>query len=411
MQKTKKQILGCLGLGIVAAITAVAVALPTPDANATNSGDVKIEVEVHSETPNLFVQSPSDGDEFTNSQISISNIYSKVAIVDYKLAYIDTGGNQTDYNLPSYTAATTGTADGVHNWTLDLNNYGGQYGRYILTTTSGAAFDSVSFTYKSVNVAPGGTTIDPDTGNPIITVNYSDDVCSIKFQAYDKATGAALFNPEYVYTIPTPRPTPNQANVELPFAEHNAQAGNYRVVVKAFGCGNNQDNQIGDDDDTDIDNYQPKDDDDVTKNEDGDPVVKVDYDFPVEVCTIKFQAFNKATNAAVFHPEFSYKVEPPSKRGVLKVTLPFAENNAESGDYRIVATFYDCSNGQLGTKDYNFDGYVKPLVPGVPNTGGGFFAGLNFSRKDYLVTGLIVFMLALIIAVRLMAKNRKNERR
>lgn len=410
MQKTKKQILGAFGLGLVAAMTAVAFALPTPDASAVSSGDVVLKVVVNSAVPTVVVQTPSDGEEFTTSQIPISSAYSKAATVHYTLTYIDANGVRTDYTLPDYIAATSGTADGVHSWTLDLNNYGGQYGQYILSSTVGAVSDYVSFTYKSVNIDPG-VTIDPATGNPIIRVSYSDDVCSLKIQAYNKVTNAALFNPEYVYTIPTPRPANNTSEITLPFAQYNADAGNYRVVVKAFGCGNNQNDQVGNEDEGDINNYQPKDNDNVTTDPVGDPIVKLDYNYPVEVCMVKFQAYNKATNAALFHPEYKYNITPPSKSGTVYVTLPFAEYGAESGDYRIVATYYDCNNNQLGLVNYRFDGYVKPLVPGVPDTGGGIFAGLNFSRGDYLATGLIIFMLALVIAIRIMAKNRKSDRR
>lgn len=407
MQRKTKQILGCVGLGIVTAITAVAIALPANHASAVGGGDVKLNVEVHNLASSVVIQSPLDGAEFTTNNIPITNLYSKTAVIHYQLAYIDSLGNRTDYNLPDYIASTSGTADGTHSWVLDLNNYGGQYGQYILTATAGAVSDYVSFLYKSVGF--GGSTTDPDTGNPVISVNYTDDVCSLKFQATHKVTGATLFNPEYTYTIPTPRPVPNHVEVELPFDFHNASAGDYSITVKGYGCGNNQNDQIGDEDDGDT-NYQPTD--DITKTPEGDPIVKVRFDFPVEVCVIKFQATHKTTGAALFHPEFEHLLNPPMKSGVIKVHLPFAQYGAQSGDYNIVASFYDCSGNKLGNDvDYDFNGYVSPVAPGVPDTGGGIFAGLNFSRKDYLITGIVVFMLALIIAVRMMAKNRKSGRR
>ena len=413
MHKTKKQILGVLGLGLVTAMTAVAVALPAPSANAVNSGDVELKVVVHTEAPSVAIQTPSDGAEYATAQIPISNIYSKAAVVHYQLTYIAPNGTRTDYTLPDYIAATTGTADGTHNWTLDLGNYGGQYGDYILTATVGAVSDYVSFTYNSSKIDDNPTT-DPVTGDPVVTVSYGDDVCSLKFQAYHKTTGVALFNPEYTYTIPTPRPATNTVSVMLPFNQYNAEAGSYRVVVQTYGCGNQQDDPIGNEDEIDIDDFQPQDDDDATPSENGDPIVPVKYNFSVEVCSVKFQAFHKTTNAALFHPEYEHKIDPASMSGTFQVTLPFAENGAEAGSYTITATFYDCAGNSItgGDQSWDFDGYTKPFVPGVPDTGGGLFAGLNFSRGDYLATGLVIFMIALIIAIRVMAsKNRKSNRR
>lgn len=410
MKRTTKQILGYVGLGLVTAITAIAVALPVANANAFGS-EINLKVVVHTQTPSTVIQSPTDGSEFTNSSIQISNIYSQASTIRYTLTHIDNNGTRTDYNLPDYIASTSGTADGTHNWTLNLNNYGGQYGQYILSSTVGAVTDYISFSYNTINSNPSGTTTDPTTKDPIITVNYNDDVCSLKIQAYNKLTGAALFNPEFVYTIPTPRPASNTSKVTLPFSQYNANAGDYSVVISAYGCGNNQNNQVGDNTQTDVNNYQPSTN-PVTTNPSGDPTVAVKYNSPVEICIIRFQAYNKATNAALFHPEYEHVVDPPSMSGAINVNLPFAQYNADSGDYRIVATLYSCVNNQpSGTFNYDFNGYVKPTTPGVPDTGGGFFAGLNFSRKDYLITGLVVFALALIIAARVMAKSRKNNHR
>ena len=412
MQRTKKQILGALGLGLVTAMTAVAVALPAPSASAAIIGgpNIDLKVVVHTQTPSTVIQYPSDGSEYATNLIPISNIYSKATTVHYQLTHVDSNGVRTDYTLPDYVAATTGTADGTHDWTLDLGNYGGgAYGQYILTSTVGAVSDYVSFIRNSIVVSPT-TTTNPSTGDPVVTVDYDDNVCSLKFQAYHNATGTSLFNPEYSYAIPTPRPTPSTAQVTLPFGQYNANAGDYRVVVTAYGCGSNQNSTVGDPDDTVIGNYRPQDDITIDPNS-GDPIIKFRYDFNVEVCMVKFQAFHKTTNAALFHPEYEHGVNPPSKSGTIQVTLPFAKYVAESGDFTITATFYDCGGNVLSNRDWTLNGYTKPLVPGVPDTGGGFFAGLNFSRGDYLATGLIIFMLALIIAIRVMSKNRKSSRR
>ncbi|MBQ3310206.1 hypothetical protein IJG73_02080, partial [Candidatus Saccharibacteria bacterium] len=92
MQRKTKQILGCVGLGIVTAITAVAIALPANHASAVGGGDVKLNVEVHNLASSVVIQSPLDGAEFTTNNIPITNLYSKTAVIHYQLAYIDSLG-------------------------------------------------------------------------------------------------------------------------------------------------------------------------------------------------------------------------------------------------------------------------------------------------------------------------------
>ncbi len=107
---------------------------------------------------------------------------------------------------------------------------------------------------------------------------------------------------------------------------------------------------------------------------------------------------------------------PGSSKG--SVDADFGKLNLPHGTYTIKLTSYD-KDGNVIYKtlvyQFNYDGsgHVEPIP--VPDTG-QFMGGLNISRIDYLVTGLIVFGIAgvggILIITRKDKKNlsRKNRR-
>ena len=242
MKNTTKKLLGYAGLALVAAITAVAVAIPPSDANAESAEtDVNVQITVNrrQEAPTVRIERPLDGSEFTNPDVTSGIYYGNVVKVEYALEYTDPSGNTVTDTLPEYNPASpTGTRD----FNLDLSQYG--YGTFVLRVTvlginGTTEEDAVQFAYNPIGATNGGS--DEDTGEPIVKVDFDNTVCSIHFQAYNKLTNAALFDPEFVYTLPDPRPSTNQVSVKLPFKEHNAVAGDYRVVATAYTCGDPSD--------------------------------------------------------------------------------------------------------------------------------------------------------------------------
>lgn len=92
--------------------------------------------------------------------------------------------------------------------------------------------------------------------------------------------------------------------------------------------------------------------------------------------------------------------------GKIKVHLPFEANGAKAGEYTVVAVAYD-ENGDIVsmvTTPLNY----KPVVPDVPNTSAGFFADLNITHIDYLLTGLIVFGLVAGFALYLVCRKSRR---
>lgn len=87
--------------------------------------------------------------------------------------------------------------------------------------------------------------------------------------------------------------------------------------------------------------------------------------------------------------------------------LDFSEHNLPSGWYTVEITEYDVDGNQVSKPRYFTFWYEAPEIP-VPNTG-SFFADLNISRTDYLVTGLIVFILAAGLGLFFVIRGRKEK--
>lgn len=424
MKKIDKQIIGAIGLAFVSALTAIAVAIPAPAANAANSGDVKIEITVENQTASLMLSEPADNSVFAKPSVDVSTTFQNTNAIDYTLKYTDPSGVVQTFNLPSRSVSGT---SGTDNFVLDLSNYG-SYGTYVLTASipgTSAISDVTRFVYRASNI--GGEDTDGDgqpdapitfdqNGDPVITAYYDTTVCSIHFQAYNKTTGDPLFNPEYIWIVPVPRPNPGVSQVTLPFSRHNAVAGDYKIVATPYDCSNGE-GQDGNNpvvpgqSEVDVDNYVPNGPsgyDDQT----GDPKILMDY--PANACSIHIQVYDKTTNTAQFNPEYVFDLPQPLPSNLQsEITVPFSRYVTNPGDYYIHAIAYDCNDAPIAGSDRWFDvnGYTPKEAPLTPNTGGGFFAGLNLSRGDYLATGLIIFGIGAIAAFRIINKSKKSTKR
>ena len=88
-------------------------------------------------------------------------------------------------------------------------------------------------------------------------------------------------------------------------------------------------------------------------------------------------------------------------------SIPF--DGLEDGEYKTVITYKDANGKIIGNSTtYNItydDG--KAIV--VPDTG-GLFQGLNISREDYLITGLVVFMVISVVAFGIVIRKKKTNK-
>lgn len=86
------------------------------------------------------------------------------------------------------------------------------------------------------------------------------------------------------------------------------------------------------------------------------------------------------------------------------ITVPF--EGLPWGEYEVKVSFWTKDNRQVG-KVHVYKVSWYGTVP-VPDTG-SFFQNLNISREDYLITGLIVFMVVGVVAFGVVARNRKSK--
>lgn len=97
---------------------------------------------------------------------------------------------------------------------------------------------------------------------------------------------------------------------------------------------------------------------------------------------------------------------PRVEKGTKRVELPFAEKNLSEGRFSVSTTAFDFSNSKI-YKSYDELFMYQPI--NVPNTG-GLFAGLNISKSDYLITGLIVFFVAGLAGVVFITRGKSSRK-
>ena len=79
-----------------------------------------------------------------------------------------------------------------------------------------------------------------------------------------------------------------------------------------------------------------------------------------------------------------------------------------TGNYTVEITAYNAEGELLYGKPYYTSVYYEAIP--VPDTG-GMFVGLNISKTDYLITGLIIFSVTAVLGFVFVAKGRGNKNR
>ena len=132
----------------------------------------------------------------------------------------------------------------------------------------------------------------------------------------------------------------------------------------------------------------------------GEIVATLDYDNnSTDIDHFRVEIYDENGNlAATVDP-----VNKPTKR----VVLPF--DNLPKGKYTVSVLAIDPTGGALYQSWDDVFTY-SPMVMAVPNTG-GLFMGLNISKADYLVTGLIIFAMIGGFGVWFISKHRKSSKK
>lgn len=237
MKKTKKKLLGILGLVLVAAMTLIASATPSPEAMATSSVTSTIRVIVYDQFPAVSITSPSDLSVTVNKDLTVGFLYENVRYVDLYLDYVDEDGEDVSVLAGTFSPdpadldPTLHIASGNAEITVDLNNFGG-YNDYIVTLKARGVEtydeDLIEIIYSPYNITETGSAENKD---PITTVDYNEDVRQFYITAFDK-DGSALFSAPISYTPETSGI--DSKEFTLPFASYGATTGKYRIVLSGI---------------------------------------------------------------------------------------------------------------------------------------------------------------------------------
>lgn len=231
MKKTRKKVLGIIGLTLVVAMTVLAILLPGSEASALDTNPVTDEVQVRvvGSVPMVSLIYPEDGSVFVDPLQHFQFKYENVETTTTEIYYTDTEGNQHIYTLdtvdPDYNPGTS------EEYPLDLSDERYGYGDYIIVT-SGVGFggvtaeDSVSFSFYPVY---GVLSDDSEEGVYYLSLRYfngSEELANIIVNVYD-ADGNLV---EALSPIEVSVPDGDK-ELKLPFADNDLPSGQYSIEI------------------------------------------------------------------------------------------------------------------------------------------------------------------------------------
>ncbi|MBR2695659.1 hypothetical protein IKE86_01995 [Candidatus Saccharibacteria bacterium] len=260
MQKSKKNILGLLGLAFVAAMTVFAYFLPANGAYAEGASDSHtdvIRVTVYDQYPALKIDDPETDYVSTSPELTVKFTYENSQYVDFTLTYteldadgnvvVDGEGNPVIVTVPlprfnpdpSRLDPTFNYDSDSNEVTINLADYNLGYGHYTLTASADSpigkpADDYIEFDYVPTKLVQTGSA--DTTNDPIADVIYGDNVSIIELMPVDKNGNPILEKPIVVKVEPDENGNFNAGSqsVTFPFTSYGLETGDYDVVVTAY---------------------------------------------------------------------------------------------------------------------------------------------------------------------------------
>lgn len=236
MKKTKKRVLGLLGLVLVIVTTIFAAFLPGPEASAeggiTSVTDT-ISVRVVGSVPDILNVKPINGSVFIYPDQDLSFDYENVEYLTITIRYTDK--DDVEHIIPLLEKddpeSFVDYIPGTYSTPLDLltEDYG--YGEYRVEIV-GIGFNDVK-DFETVEFALYpviGEASEADDGKVYLDLQYdteNENINTIGINIYDE--NGNLVNVLSPITVNTP-----DMRVELPFAENNLPTGNYRIEITAY---------------------------------------------------------------------------------------------------------------------------------------------------------------------------------
>ena len=238
MKKTKKRVLGLLGLVLVIITTIFAAFLPGPEASAeggiTSVTDT-ISVRVVGSVPDILNVKPINGSVFIYPDQDLSFDYENVEYLTITIRYTDK--DDVEHIIPLLEKddpeSFVDYIPGTYSTPLDLlaEDYG--YGEYRVEIV-GIGFNDVK-DFETVEFAlypVVGEANEADDGKVYLDLQYdteNENINTIGINIYDE--NGNLVNVLSPITVNTP-----DMRVELPFAENNLPTGNYRIEITAYNA-------------------------------------------------------------------------------------------------------------------------------------------------------------------------------
>ncbi|MBQ8985122.1 hypothetical protein IJ076_00990 [Candidatus Saccharibacteria bacterium] len=240
--------------------------------------------------------------------------------------------------------------------------------------------------------------VDKDAGDSEAEVTIEDhgeDVVKAEITVTDK-DGNIVKDP-IVINNPTPG---DKINVDLDGLED----GDYNINVDYYdGNGNKVGGEV-----------IP-----VTKTDDGKISIKTDKEVDV-VTQIEIDIYDEDGNLdrVIIIDRETGTAYVYDKDGNLLYTIPDAYKDGKilidldglaSGNYTAVITYKDANGKTIGNTKTVKIKYEAGKAIIVPDTG-SFFQGLNISRQDYLITGIIVFTVIGVVAFGIVKRNHNTKK-
>lgn len=229
MKKTRKKILGIVGLTLVMIMTVCAVLLPESGASALDTNPVTDEVKVRvvGSVPMISLIYPEDGAIYVDPSQHFAFEYENVETTTTEVRYTDADGVEHIYTIdtvdPDYHPGTS------EDYPLDLLSERYSYGDYKIVT-KGVGFggvtaeDTVAFSFYPVY---GDIENTSQNGSYRLNLHYladSEDLASIRINVYDA-------NGNLVTALSPVEVTPPTDEVELDFAAKGLPSGEYTVEI------------------------------------------------------------------------------------------------------------------------------------------------------------------------------------
>jgi len=261
MQRRKKQLLGLVGLALVAAVTAIAFAMPAPGASAEGGsiGSVELTVRVEENIPQnqpwVSINSPLDGGVNVRQKLEINFSYKNANTATIKLVRLTADGQQeTVTNITPACEMTFSNATQSCEFDYDLgafpfeddvkDNAGVSY-QLQITPKNGALVgneDYAQFFYRAAHIEYNDK-LDEATKNPLLDVFLNDAIDYALVQVYDE-NGRPVFIKNGNVNEQTPlritaeqiRNSNGQLELLLPLGDYGAKAGKYRAVLLGYGA-------------------------------------------------------------------------------------------------------------------------------------------------------------------------------